>query len=223
MNPTAEALVQPEDTELATRWAEQHVLDAAIGAIAAGRDQEALAIAPRFTLRPSVFVGLLVRMMQSDRAKLIAFVINTVEGDPSLVTCRFAGKTLLHFASGVGRLDIVVSLLRLGLDPDILDHNGHTALYCVANECASETGPRIVEALVQAGANVNASGGITQATPLHMAARQGHLKIAQALLDCGAAMNTRDRKGETPLQRAINCRRQSLVQLLQAREITAPA
>lgn len=223
VNVVDKATAQPQDKELAARWDEQRILDAAIDAIAAGRDQEALAIAPRFAPRPSVFVGLLVRMMQSGRSGLIAFAINAVEHDSSLTTCRFAGKTLLHFASGAGCLEVVTVLLRLATDPNIQDGGGHSPLYCVANECATETGPRVVEALVRAGADVNVNGGVTQATPLHMAARRGHLEIAQVLLDCGAAVDARDRKGETPLQRAINCRRPAIVQLLQEREIAALA
>ena len=213
-----QAAVQPKDQELAARWSEQHILDAAIAAIVTGRDEEALAIAPRFAFRPSVFVGLLVRMMQTGRAELIAYVISSLERDSSLATCHFASKTLLHFAAGAGCLEVVAALLRLGTDPNILDHGGHTPLYCVANECATDTGPRIVQALVRDGADVNLGGGVTRATPLHMAARQGHLEIAQMLLDCGAAVDARDRKGETPLQRAINCRRHAVVQLSEARE-----
>jgi ankyrin repeat protein len=47
-----------------------------------------------------------------------------------------------------------------------------------------------------------------------MAARRGHVEIARALLDCGAAVDARDRKDDTPLQRAINCRRDMVAQLL---------
>ena len=217
------ATVQPEDKELDTRWGEQRILDETIDAIAVGRDQEALAVVPRFASRPSVFVGLLTRMMQSGRAELITFVVNAVERDSSLATRRFAGKTLLHFASGAGCLEVVVSLLRLGTDPNIQDSDGHTPLYRVANECTTKTGPHIVRALVLAGANVNAGSGITRATALHMAARRGYLEIAQVLLEYGADVEARDRKGETPLQRAINCRRHTIVQLLEERGIVAHA
>src|ERR1700676_559261 len=65
--------------ELAARWSEQRVLDSVIAAIVEGRDDETLALAPRFASRPSVFVGLLARMVQSDRARLIHFVIDAAE------------------------------------------------------------------------------------------------------------------------------------------------
>src|SRR6266480_431461 len=111
-------------------------------------------------------------------------------------------------------LEVVALLLRLGVDPSILGRGDHTPLYCVANECASETGPEVVRALVRAGADVDACGGVTRATALHKAARRGHVEIARALLDSGAAVNARDRKGDTPLQRAINCRKNGVAQLL---------
>jgi ankyrin repeat protein len=50
-----------------------------------------------------------------------------------------------------------------------------------------------------------------------MAARRGHLEIARTLLDSGAAINARDSKGDTPRQRALNCRRPQLAQMLAAR------
>jgi len=108
-------------------------------------------------------------------------------------------------------------LLRLGADPGILDSGGHTPLYRVANQCQSDWGPEIVRALVLAGADVNACGGVTRATPLHMAARRGYVAIAGALLDCGAAIDARDSKGDTPLQRALNCRKDEVAQLLRDR------
>jgi ankyrin repeat protein len=123
----------------------------------------------------------------------------------------------LHFAAAAGCLEVVASLLRLGVDPNIHGRGDHTPLYCVANECGSETGVDIVRALVRAGADVNTDGGVTGATALHMAARRGHVEIARALLDAGAAVNARDRKGDTPLQRAIKCRKNAVARLLRER------
>ena len=211
----------PEHEELAARWAEQRVLDDIIGAIAAGHDHEALSLAPRVASRPSVFVGVLARMMQSGRAGLIRFAIDAVESEPSLAARRFSGRTLLHFACGAGCPDAVALLLRLGTDPNVQDRGGHTPLYRAANECASETGPEVVRMLVQAGADVNACGGVTRTTALHMAARRGYAEIARALLDCGAAIEARDSKGDTPLQRAVNCRRDRVSQLLVERGAAA--
>jgi hemoglobin len=205
---------EPGHHELAGRWAEQRTLDATVAAIVAGRDDEAMALAPRFESRPGVFVGLLARMIQSGRAGLIGFVLDAIERDGSLATRRSGRRALLHYASGAGCLEVVASLLRIGTDPDMEDDGGHTALYSVANGCALETGPEIVRALVRAGADVNACGGVTRATALHMAARRGYVETARALLDCGAAIDAQDTKRDSPLQRAINCRKSAVAQLL---------
>jgi len=60
-------------------------------------------------------------------------------------------------------------------------------------------------------------GGVTGATALHMAARRGFVGIASALLDCGAAIDARDRKGDTALRRAVNFRKGEVAQLLLGR------
>lgn len=204
----------PGHAESGDRWAGQLVLDDLIDAIKTGRDPEVLRVAPRFVSRPAVFVGILARMCQSWRPALIAFAVHAVESNPALAAGRYGGHTLLHYASAAGCLEIVATMLRLGADPSISDRGGHTPLYSVANGCGSPTGPAIVEALVRAGADVNASGGVTRATPLHMAARRGHLSIAETLLDCGANLESRDSKGDTPLDRARNCRRDAVARLL---------
>lgn len=211
-----EESASPAHEDLSRRWDEQRSLDDVIAAIASGQDEAAIAAAPRFASRPSVFVGLLARMAQSGRALLVRFAVDAVNSDPSLCARRSAGgRTLLHFAAGAGCLDLVNTLLQHGADPDISDNGGHTPLYRVANECGNpETGPQIVHALTRAGARVNACDGVTRATALHMAARRGFAEVAQALLDCGAAIHAQDRKGTTPLQRAINCRKDAVARLL---------
>jgi truncated hemoglobin YjbI len=203
--------------ELAARWEKQCALDDTIAAIAEGRDEEALALATKMTDRPAVFAGLLMCMMQAGRSDLVRFVIEAVSKEPKLIRHRFAGKTLLHAASATGCVEVVELLLRLGADANVTDRGGHGPLYSLANECAAATGPQIVTALIAAGADVNACGGVTRATPLHMAARRGYVEIALALLDHGANLQARDRKGDTPLQRAMNCRRLAIVELLQGK------
>jgi hemoglobin len=154
-------------------------------AVARGEPQ----LARRFAGRRSVFVGLLARMMQSGHAD---FVVDALERDLALGRARFGGRTLLHYACGAGCVE----------------------LYRVANECGSAAGPEIVRMLVAAGADVDARGGVTRSTPLHMAARRGFVDIARILIDRGADTGAVDRKGDTPLQRAINCRKSEVARLI---------
>ena len=199
------------------RWTGQQALDETVAAIVGGRDEEVLARVGAFAARPVVFVGLLARMMQTAREALVRFVVAAVEREPELGVECFGGRTLLHYAAGAGCLEVVAVLLRLGTDAGVQDRGGHTALYAVTNECGSEAGPEIVRLLVRAGADVNACDGVMRATPLHMAARRGFIGIAEALLNCGAAIEARDKNGVTPFGRAVRCRKQGVVQLLAAR------
>lgn len=204
----------PKDAEMVARWREQIKLDGVVAAIAAERDTEAIAAASRFAARPAVNVGVLTRMLRTGRPALIGYVTDAVANDASLIMRRFAGQTLLHYAAEFGSTKIVSMLLILGADANVHDNGGHTPLYRVANGCATEAGPWIVQALADAGADVNAATGVNRTTALHMAARRGHVDLARALIACGAKIDVRDRKGDTPLQRARNCRRLAVVQLL---------
>src|SRR6202008_4183382 len=62
---------EPHDPELASHWNDQRRLDDTVAAIAAAHDREALRLAPLFRDRPSVFVGLLARMIASGRSGLV--------------------------------------------------------------------------------------------------------------------------------------------------------
>ncbi len=206
-----------KEPELAERWDLAKTLDILVANILAGRDGEVLQRFGEFAARPSLFVGVLSRMLQTRGPALIKAVIEAIDQNPALGFHHHAGRTLLHYAAGAGCPKIVALLLRIGADPNVLDAGNHTPLYRLANECAADTGPEIVRMLVDAGAEVNHCGGVTRATPLHMAARRGHLGVAQALLDLGAALDARDTKGCTPLHRAINCRKPEVVKLLRQR------
>src|SRR6266851_2645687 len=71
--------------------------------------------------------------------------------------------------------------------------------------------------LVQGGANVNAQERLKHCTALHMAARRGNVPVAEALLDCGADGEARDKLGDTPLHRAVKCGKTEMVAFLLSR------
>ena len=152
-------------------------------------------------------------------------------GDPSMVEFALArvaaesevarehpahGGTLLHGAARESCLPMVELLIGLGADANARDDFGHTPLYCLGNASLRDTGAAVVRALVAAGADVNAQDRIMRCTALHMAARRGNVEVARALLECGAAIELADRKGVTPLGRAINCRKPEVAALLRS-------
>lgn len=201
--------------ELQERWGQQKTLDQLIDHLKNDRDEDAIDLARQFTSRPSVLVGILARMMDAGRAPLVEFVLTSIQSDKNLASHRFNGRTLLHFAAGSGRLLVVRQLTADGMNPDVLDGGGHTPLYRTAGS-TSEQGAAIVGELVRAGATVDHCGGVNNSTALHEAARHGNLAVAEALLNCGANPAARDKKGFTPLDRAINCRRTKMAGLLMA-------
>jgi ankyrin repeat protein len=71
--------------------------------------------------------------------------------------------------------------------------------------------------LVQSGADVNAQEKLKHCTALHMAARRGNVPVAEALLNCGADKEARDKLGETPLHRAVRCGKSEMVAFLLSR------
>lgn len=199
-----------EHEELRQRWEQQLAVDQLIEQIAEGRDLAALALAPRFASRPSVRVGIFARMMEAGREPFIEFVLESVQNDRHLAESRYNGRTMLHFAAGSACLPVVRQLLSAGVDPDILDGGGHSPLYRAKS-------PDVVRELVRAGATVDHAGGVNRSTALHEAARHGKLRVAQALLDAGANPKAKDKKGLTPLDRAVNCRRHEVAVLLASR------
>jgi ankyrin repeat protein len=166
-----------------------------------------------FAGNPAALLSLLERM--SAQAEMLGYVRRTLNLNPALAHERYArGRTLLHGAAAAGSLSIVDLLIQLGADPNANDLGGHAPLYCVANECGVPGGGDVVRALVQAGANVNACGAVKHCTALHMAARRGNVEVAKALLDCGADIAAKDTRGDTPLRRAVNCRKPAVIALL---------
>jgi ankyrin repeat protein len=52
--------------------------------------------------------------------------------------------------------------------------------------------------LIERNCDVNLIGGVLSSTPLHWAARHGHIKMVALLVRCGAEMGVRDGEGSIP-------------------------
>jgi hemoglobin len=204
--------------EIARRWNAQRRLDEIVAAVRSGDADRALALAEAAASPArdfAVSAGLLGLMLGSGHSTLLEYVREKLTREPALARERYAGRTLLHDASAQANLRMVELLLRLGADPNT--EGGHGPLYCLANECGVSGGGRVVRALVQGGADVNAHDGVKRCTALHMAARRGNVEVAAGLLDCGADIEARDSLGDTPLRRSVNCNKIEVAALLLSR------
>jgi len=124
------------------------------------------------------------------------------------------GSTALHRAAGRGHLRIVQALLQAdGVQVDARDRDRRTPLHNAAVGCGPKN-PRVVQALLQAGADPNAADR-SGWTPLHSAIfYNAPTTIVEALLDGGADPEARDSYDATPLHRACRNRRLDVVKLL---------
>ena len=106
--------------------------------------------------------------------------------------------TALHSASFAGHLQVVRSLLRLGVDVDVRGYKNVTPL-----RFASRLGQRdVVQCLINHGADVNSQGD-DHSTPLITAAYNGHIDVVRMLLKHHADVKSQDDRGHNPLIEAV--------------------
>jgi truncated hemoglobin YjbI len=210
--------------EIAQRWQTQRMLEEMIAAVRQGNEEDVLALIKSpavqacFTRDRAAFLSFLAILSSSSQRALLDYVRQTLVNIPELVQERYTyDRTLLHEVAGQGSLPVVELLLQLGADPNARDQSGHTPLYFVGNASHGANGADVVRVLAQGGANVNARERLKHCTALHMAARRGNIPVAEALLDCGANAEARDKLGDTPLHRAVKCGKTEMVAFLLSR------
>ena len=98
----------------------------------------------------------------------------------------------------VATVDDVTACLALGADVHARSEDGHTPLHRAAEV---NTSTAILEALLDAGAGMQAQESNDGYTPLHIAARySGNAEVTRILIDAGADPNATDRWGQSPLE-----------------------
>lgn len=105
------------------------------------------------------------------------------------------GFTPLHMAAMSGNPPVAQLLLERGARPWAEDNDGRTPLHVAANG-------DIAALLVDGGVDLNGISAEGE-TALHLAASRGSTGKAEFLLSKGAEVNARDRKGYTPLHKAV--------------------
>lgn len=155
--------------------------------------------------------------------------------DPNVkeTTGLWAGSSALHDAAVDDRADVIDDLVTAGVDINMLDRGGWSALMKAAslgrlnamrallrhgatiNASTHDTRPPmrlaiigghlgVIDCLVTAGDDVNAPQDQYGLTPLMEAAAYGQANVARTLLRHGADIHTRNDRGKTALAYAID-------------------
>ena len=111
----------------------------------------------------------------------------------------------LHLAVSSGNIEAVNTLLGAGIDVTVKSTDGETALHRATEELTYQKGnityrnsAKIIQALIDAGANVDARDN-KQQTPLHLAYKHANGRAMKKLLEHGADINAQDKYGKTVL------------------------
>ncbi|XP_065827411.1 protein phosphatase 1 regulatory subunit 16A-like [Oscarella lobularis] len=108
---------------------------------------------------------------------------------------KFASEIVLLEASARNDVDEVIAFLDEGVDPNLTNIDGLTALHqCCIDNCVD-----LATVLLEHGANVNARD-IEMWTPLHAASRCGHLVLVRLLLEHGADLVAVNSDGQMPYE-----------------------
>jgi hemoglobin len=197
----ASAYLVGRDEGAGALWKGPRAMEDAVAALRAGEVDRAIAIAEALPLSSSLRAKFLAMVSESAPG----YVAKRVMAEPALAHARFGGGcTLLH---AVGDPSLIAQLASLGADANAANDGGHPPLYFVRRAGA-------VEALLAAGAAIDARSGVQQCTALHMAARRGEVAVARTLVAHGANRFLKDKRGDTPLDRAINCRKHAAAEFL---------
>ena len=122
----------------------------------------------------------------------------------------------LEFERGIWQAAIdndaarVKQLVEKGTSPDIKDNAGYTALHYASR--AGNT--RIVEYLLDCGADPNVQTRSGKETPLHRAAYQGHDAIVSLLVNRGANTFLQNADGETALHKSVSRKKDVVTNIL---------
>ena len=142
----------------------------------------------------------LFRAGSDDHTEVVQLLLDS-GADLDRAVNLYPGATRLHWASKVGLLGMVRSLLDAGADVNSQDDKGETPLHWAArngNDCSA-----VAELLLASGAEVDKESNILT-FPLSNAAATGNTKVCSVLLRAGADINKEiDEAGNTAICSAV--------------------
>ena len=108
------------------------------------------------------------------------------------------GRTALSWAATRGDLQSVSLLLQNGASPDMTSMRGQTPLHW-ASQNRSQDGPEILQALLDAGSNVNQIDYWKRTALIYASCNQDDPRGLKVLVDGGANLNSQDCHQRTPM------------------------
>ncbi|MBQ7069621.1 MAG: ankyrin repeat domain-containing protein, partial [Synergistaceae bacterium] len=104
-----------------------------------------------------------------------------------VIVSFFGYKTYMNIKLFSGSAQEVITAIKYGVDVNVKDNDGWTALMRAADNGNAEA----VNILIKAGADVNAKNNYYGSTALMIAARQGNAETVNALIKAGADVNAK--------------------------------
>nr|GMD26090.1 ankyrin repeat domain-containing protein EMB506, chloroplastic [Ipomoea batatas] len=115
----------------------------------------------------------------------------------------------IHTLALAGQMQFMDQLLGNGLNVDMVDKDGRTALhYAVIGKREA-----VISHLLRKGANPQARD-LDGATPLHYAVQVGAMQTVKLLIKCNVDVNIADNEGWTALHVAVQSRNRNIVKVL---------
>ena len=108
------------------------------------------------------------------------------------------GRTALSWAATRGDLSSVALLLKYGADPNVASLRGQTPLHW-ASQNPTGNGAQILQALIDAGSNVNQIDYWKRTALIYASCNQNDSRSLEVLIDSGANLNSQDCHQRSPL------------------------